>query len=268
MTGVAPVRARDKVAAPPGCQYDLEVSDSSRGFSRAAHPDMPKTRKHGSRSATMAERAYHAIKDGILKGEIEEGTFLSEQMVRRKCEIGRTPYREACNRLHNEHILEVVPRYGYFVPELSFHAVQDMFEARLVIESAIAELATLRARAPQLKNLERMARNIEEYYKTHANHEKIIAANTEFHVELARATQNSVLVDLAQRVLERCERLSYLELRQKGGPAKTDAILHWPIVEAIRNKDSASARKAVLKDITEGQAGINAVSRWVPPKVI
>ena len=252
------------------CRYNSSLQAMpaiSPELTRIRNHLMTKTRKRGTSSATMAERAYHAIKEGILKGEIEEGAFLSEMDIRRKCGIGRTPFREACNRLHNEHILEVVPRHGYFVPELSFHAVQDMFETRMVIESAIADLAAARAREPQIQVLEQIARKIESYYKSHADHEKIIAGNTEFHVALARATNNMVLVDLAQRVLERCERLSYLELRQKGGPAKTDAALHWPIIEAIRNKDAVGTRKAVLKDIAEGQVGINAVIRLTPPKL-
>ena len=77
---------------------------------------------------TLTERAYEAIRNGILRGEMQEGVFLSEGEITRRYEIGRTPYREACNRLHREGLLEAVPRRGYLVPEISFHAMRDLLE--------------------------------------------------------------------------------------------------------------------------------------------
>src|SRR5579872_1698148 len=93
---------------------------------------------------TQTEKAYAALKKAILRGEIEEGVFLSESDIMRRYGIGRTPYREACNRLHHERLLEVVPRRGYLVPELSYEAVCAIFETRLILEGAIAELACAR----------------------------------------------------------------------------------------------------------------------------
>src|SRR5207248_9046269 len=85
----------------------------------------------------LAERAYACIKEGIVRGEIEERGFLSEKEIMRRYRIGRTPFREACNRLHHEHLLEVVPRRGYLVPEMSLQEVRDLFELRVLVEGAI-----------------------------------------------------------------------------------------------------------------------------------
>ena len=91
--------------------------------------------------ATQTERTYHILKQAVLRGEIQEGQFLSEREFMDKYKVGRTPFREACNRLHNEKILEVVPHRGYFVPELTFRGFGDMFEVRFLVEGAIAEVA-------------------------------------------------------------------------------------------------------------------------------
>jgi DNA-binding GntR family transcriptional regulator len=61
---------------------------------------------------TQTEKAYAAIKKAILRGEIEEGTLLSESAITMRYRIGRTPYREACNRLLHERMLKAVPRRG------------------------------------------------------------------------------------------------------------------------------------------------------------
>lgn len=102
---------------------------------------------NSARSAklTQTERAYNALKKAILRGEIEEGAFLSESRSMSRYRIGRTPYREACNRLHHEKLLEAVPRRGYLVPEISYQSVGAIFETRLILEAASAELACARA---------------------------------------------------------------------------------------------------------------------------
>jgi DNA-binding GntR family transcriptional regulator len=84
------------------------------------------------------------MKHAILRGELPEGSFLVELQILTRYGIGRTPFREACNRLHNEQLLEVVPRRGYLVPELSFRGVRDLLEARILIEGMAAELAARR----------------------------------------------------------------------------------------------------------------------------
>ena len=67
---------------------------------------------NGASDQTKTEKAYQAIKRAIVKGELSEGTFLSESDVIQKYGVGRTPFREACNRLIHEGLLEVVPRRG------------------------------------------------------------------------------------------------------------------------------------------------------------
>src|SRR5262249_22050266 len=102
-----------------------------------------KGKRNRQRERTLSDQAYETIKRGILQGEFEEGTFLSAPEVMERYGIGRTPFREACNRLHHERILEVVPRRGYLIPEISFRAVRDLFEVRFVLEVIVAELAAL-----------------------------------------------------------------------------------------------------------------------------
>src|SRR6516164_36787 len=106
---------------------------------------------------TLTEKAYACIKEGIVRGEIEEGVFLSEKDIMKRYGIGRTPFREACNRLHHEHLLEVVPRRGYLVPEMSLQEVRDLFELRILVEGAIAGLAATRANVREIEELTHLA---------------------------------------------------------------------------------------------------------------
>src|SRR6201996_8775720 len=116
---------------------------------------MPRLRKKEQPAGTLVDRAYRLLKHGILHGEFPEGSFLTESAILSRCSIGRTPFREACNRLHNEQLLEVVPRRGYLVPELSFRGVRDLLETRILIEGMAAELAAYRAQPEQVEEMDR-----------------------------------------------------------------------------------------------------------------
>ena len=217
---------------------------------------MARRKEASARKSTLSERAYTAIKREILQGKIEEGTFLSEADVRARHQIGRTPFREACNRLHHEGILEVVPRRGYLVPEMSFRDVRDMFDARLLLESVIAEIAATRATQAQIEELERIANEDPPSGNSDDDYEALSKANTDFHLCLARMTQNREIVNLVMGILERNERLAYLELRSSRIEASEVKMLHMPIVKAIRRRDPVAAREAVLIDIRKGKIDI------------
>lgn len=215
-----------------------------------------KQNQGGERDSTLSDQAYGTIKRGILDGEFEEGTFLSAPEVMFRYGISRTPFREACNRLHHERILEVVPRRGYLIPEISFRTVRDLFEVRLVLEVIVAELAATRATPAQMDELKRLAEESWSLSQSGDAHEKFVKANTEFHLCLARMTQNRELLSLAAGILERNERVSYMELRSSRFQPKEIQNLHESIVDAIRRRDPAAARAAVIDDIQRGKIEI------------
>lgn len=202
---------------------------------------------------TQTEKAYAAIKRAILQGEIEEGIFLLETEVMTRYGIGRTPYREACNRLHHEGLLQVVPRRGYFVPEISFHAVCDLFEVRSILEDAIAQLAALRATEQEIDELQRITERPLPRGKSPSEFTQFILTNTEFHLCLAKATRNRRLIELLRQNLESTERLMYIELRSRRFRAMDFRALHCPIVEALRSRDPLKVRQAVWDDVNEAQ---------------
>ena len=206
---------------------------------------------------TQTERAYMAMKGAILRGKIPEGNFLSEVEIMKKFGIGRTPYREACNRLHHEGLLEVVPRRGYRIPEMSFAVVRELFEARLLLEGIIAELAAQRATDEEIGELERLARQgfrITPSTPTNDYFDDVIKANTEFHLCLARMTKNRELMRTLTNILERTQRLMYVELRYTAVAATDLVSLHRAIAKAIRKRDPAAAREAVRQDVMLGQS--------------
>lgn len=212
------------------------------------------TKKSGPKR-TLTEKAYHCIKEGIVRGEIEEGVFLSEKEIMNRYRIGRTPFREACNRLHHEHLLEVVPHRGYLVPEMSLQEVRDLFELRVLVEGAVAELAAIRANAREIEELAHLGDQTSLPGLSGKGYNDRAEANTNFHLQLAGMAHNRELLRLESSVLERTRRLAYNVARSIGVQREEMSLgsLHRPVVDAIRRGDRVAARQAVIHDIQQAQ---------------
>ncbi len=219
---------------------------------------MTKVKNHAD-SGTLADRAYKMLKHAILHGEFPEGGFLREAEILPRYAIGRTPFREACNRLHNEQLLAAVPRRGYFVPELSFRGVRDLLETRILLEGMAAELAALRAEPAEIKQLETCYQEALQAARNAKSLDALIESNQKFHIQIARMSHNRELENLLRGVLERSIRLVYLAASGSKQVPKDIETLLKPVVDAMRKRDAAAAHNAVTADIAHGQ--LNALGR-------
>lgn len=215
--------------------------------------------KSDSNKGTLADRAYQMLKHGILHDEFPEGSFLREAEILPRYGIGRTPFREACNRLHHEQLLAVIPRRGYYVPELSFRGVRDLLEARIMLEGIAAELAAIRAEPAEVDKLEKYYKEALQAAQTAKSLDRLIESNQNFHLQIACMSHNRELENLLRGILERSIRLVYLAASgSKQVPRDIETLLK-PIVNAIRKKDATAAHTAVTEDIARGQ--LNALGR-------
>src|SRR6188472_815872 len=90
---------------------------------------------------TKADDAYDELKRLIVSLQIAPGEPLNERTLMLKMDIGRTPLREAIQRLTMEQLVTSLPRRGYFVRELSISELNEMISARHVVEPAVTRMA-------------------------------------------------------------------------------------------------------------------------------
>lgn len=87
-------------------------------------------------SGTAVDKAYNWLRTSILEGKLTTGSFVEEATVSEAAGVSRTPVREALHRLAGEQIIQLVPRRGAQVREISAQEVLESFESRWIIESA------------------------------------------------------------------------------------------------------------------------------------
>lgn len=211
---------------------------------------------------TLAERAYRELKHDILHGGYPEGSFLSESDVLRRYKIGRTPFREACNRLANEQLVAAMPRRGYYVPELTFRGVRDLLESRMILEGIAAELAATRAEDFEIEQLRGYYAEARRAAGETRSLDALIDSNQKFHLQIGRMSHNGELEGLVRSVLERSVRLVYLAASSSRQAPRDVETLLKPIMDAIQARDPEAAHRAVVADISSGQLSALGRDFW------
>src|SRR6478735_3080283 len=115
-----------------------------------------------SLAETLTEQPYRLIEEQIVTLRLKPGDILSEQMLSASCRIGRTPVREALQRLANEGLVIILPRKGILVSDINPRQQLLLLEVRREIERllsrASAERATESEKAAFLKIAQGMER--------------------------------------------------------------------------------------------------------------
>jgi DNA-binding GntR family transcriptional regulator len=193
------------------------------------------------------DQAYEGIKERIVQGELGPGMSLSESRLARLLRTSRTPVREALSRLAEERYVQRIPGRGYTVTPVTVELIQNLFEMRRLLEGAAA------ARAAELRGNAFVERLRElgafEYDPRDAKSFKRAAeANTAFHLAVARAGQNSMLVDLVRQCLDQVTRLVALGMDHQGLQVNASEE-HRAVIEAIARRDPEEARRAMERHL-------------------
>jgi DNA-binding GntR family transcriptional regulator len=193
-----------------------------------------------SSATTMAERAYRAIKEDIVTGVFRPGDLIKEADLAVHYHIGKTPVREALQGLQKEGLVDVIPRAGYIVSAVTTRDVQEVFQLRLILETAAAELAAKNATHEELRRLVDSA----DFQYTHGDrgsYKSFLTCNTEFHHMVALSSGNERLAQIVLRLLEDLERLFHFELDLRDS-AEEMVEEHKALVAALVERDADKAR--------------------------
>src|SRR5258708_17323252 len=94
---------------------------------------------------SLTEKAYRQIEELIVTLQVPPGAVVSEASLSERLAIGRTPIREALQRLARERLVVVLPRRGIMVSEINVRTQLRLLQVRLELERLIARSAARRA---------------------------------------------------------------------------------------------------------------------------
>ncbi len=181
------------------------------------------------------EQAYQAIRDAIVRLDLPPSSVIDETALCQRIGVGRTPIREALQRLRHEGLVIVFPRRGMMVAPIATMESQHLTQARLLWEPNVARLAAEVGTEGAWDALECVLADSPAAYATPADVERGTEVNGRFHRGIAQATGNPYLVELVEQYQHRQMRLSFLFFRHGIYDPVTDQ--HYAILAALRARD-------------------------------
>jgi GntR family transcriptional repressor for pyruvate dehydrogenase complex len=197
------------------------------------------------------------VKDLIADGKLRPGDQLpSERELSETFQVSRTSVREAIRALESLGFIETKQGEGTYIASsvetllasIAFSLSQrrdfllQVFEARKILEPAIAALAAERATLEEVAKLETILR---EQARQITEGETGMESDTRFHSTLAEAAKNGVLLKLNEAIVDSLRETRERSLQMDGRPARS-LTGHREILAAIRDKDPVGAREAML----------------------
>lgn len=191
-------------------------------------------------AASLAEQAYVALEQKLVNLELPPGAMISEGRLIAMTGLGRTPVREAMQRLAQQDLIQVLPRKGLLVTSVDQSAMMHIFETRKPLERVIVYRAALNARDEQRGGLAAIAR---ELAVAHDNFEAFLGLENEINHLLDQCAGNPYASAAVAPLRSHCRRFWYLHRQRL---QLSDAIsAQSKLARLVARRDFNGAQKAV-----------------------
>ncbi len=194
-------------------------------------------------SGPARERVYSYVCEQILRGHFAGGSFIEEEQISSAMDVSRTPVREAFHRLEAEKFIDLLPRRGALVRQVTAQELADLYETRRVVEGyAIARICQERLPLPRQMGalLERM-RAIQDA----PDHFEHVMLDQSFHRTMVAASGNAILAEVYDTLRSRQLRVAMTALSIN--PQRIHRILteHSQLLDALIAHDEHVAREVI-----------------------
>ena len=185
------------------------------------------------RSPTIAQRIRQGLEEDIVFGRLRPGARIDEVSVGVQYGVSRTPVREALNSLASTGLIDIRPRQGVFVAELTIPKLIEMFEVMAALEGFCVRLAARRATPGEIEGMWKCHEEVNGFARA-GDANGFLEKNNDLHDRFYNASGNETLIEMT------------LAIRRKVAPYRRFATYHHH-----RMLDSIGEHEAVIKAIAD-----------------
>jgi DNA-binding GntR family transcriptional regulator len=210
-----------------------------------------------AQAQSLSDRAYYAIRELIVTLELAPGSIVSERELQDRLDVGRTPVREALQRLESERLVEVYPRRGIFVSNVNVLDLAVLSEVRVTLEGFGARLAAERATAADREETAALIAEVRALNST-LDQRLLIDVDQRIHRHVYGCTHNPFLEATLDGYYVLTLRIWFLVLERV--QRLDDAVKeHLELLEAVRDGDALRAEDVMRGHVTGFEAAIRRV---------
>lgn len=191
---------------------------------------------------SLTDKAYAELEERIVTLALPPGQVLSENALAASLGIGRTPIREALQRLAREGLIVILPRRGIMVSEINVRSQLELLRVRRELERLMAQLASRRASAEEKARFAELAKEMSLCARK-GDDVGFMRLDRELNLLVSRACRN----EYAQRAMGLTHGLSrrfwYMHYKEVLDLPRC-AKLHAALAAAIGKGDAEKAMQA------------------------
>jgi DNA-binding GntR family transcriptional regulator len=190
-------------------------------------------------TASLAEQAYRVLEKRLVMLDLPPGSQVSEGELIRLTGYGRTPVREAIQRLAQHELFRVIPRKGLMVSPVESERLLQILEARKPLESLIARQTAENANDKQRSSLAGLAR---ELAGCHDNFGRLISIHSEIEALTNECCGNPYVIQAITPLRIHCRR--FWNLHQDALKTSDIIVAQSNVVRLAARRDIRGAQKA------------------------
>lgn len=227
--------------------------EASRQCTGLPGPQLIETMNRIAPTALYQEVAER-LRQRIYAHELPPGTWIDEQKLAEQYGISRTPLREALKVLASEGLVELKPRRGCYVTEISRQDLDDIFPLIAMLEGRCAAEAVRRSRSADIAALRAIHDTLEAAARD-GQIEAFFEANQAFHKKIQALSGNRWLLSVIQD-LRKVLKMSRFHSLSLEGRLQQSLDEHRAILASIQAGDAEKAERLMHDHLLSGREAL------------
>ena len=207
------------------------------------------------RADTLAGQAYRRIKELILTGAIPPLPPIDERQLMAQLQVGRTPIREAIQRLAYDGLVTIIPFRGTVASGIDMSDLDQIMETRVPMEILAGRLAAQRIVDEQISQLRELVSGYDvPALCAERNWVELLRLDQEFHLAIVAISANKFLEQILENLRDLTWRF-YIMFYRRHDPHPDDGFNNYDeIVDALAARDPDLVEQRLKEHFRGGRA--------------
>lgn len=202
----------------------------------------------------LSKDAYEIVKEKILKGEYKPGELISLNALAKELNMSRTPVHEAIKKLEGEDLVEISPKKGAIVKEMSIKDASEINDLREAIETYAVRMSINMFDGDDIDSL-RESIEKQKVAAQNMNVGEFMKYDAEFHHKLIKKFGNNTFIKMNEEFHDSILKIGLRTLR-KPNRMEITVGLHEKILDCLEKKDIKEAIEALETHYNNGRANL------------
>ena len=200
----------------------------------------------------LQTKAYDYLITSIKKGELKTDKIYSLNQMAKQAGFSKTPFRDAVQRLEQEHYIDILPSRGFTLHKMTKEDIIETYQLRNALEVYCSKQLALQLNTPRgkecMKKLSTKVTLQKEIRDTTHSDEDFARRDYEFHRSIVQYVGNESMLEIYRRFMYRIFWLTVTSFSQKG---RMDDTIdeHLSILEMIQKQDLTSLEKLITQHL-------------------